>query len=278
MLSDVVFSAETSLKPAAILYQAANLVEELSVSFDRTPVNRWISIPSILLEKDPPTQGNNDCRSTSIDLEKPMPLGSWFLSFDSRMKASVKSYKSCLECQNGTRYSTSEQALQHRALCHSDQHCRLEFERRCPNDSTEWVMLTAGVKISSLFEKLRKGWSTRDRIDCWMLDVLHKSEHLLVVFRCSAFLDISSNFSSITAQASQSNTTSSRLWGSMWTPDLLGAFEKQVEALDSSSCTIQSDGAVYSHRDDAVFEGEQFWDDLGINVASYDILVIKNLK
>ncbi|KAK1447520.1 hypothetical protein CMEL01_09359 [Colletotrichum melonis] len=53
MLSDVVFSSRSTLESAAILYQAANLVEELSVSFDRTSGSRWTSIPSALLEKVP---------------------------------------------------------------------------------------------------------------------------------------------------------------------------------------------------------------------------------
>ncbi|KAK1507552.1 hypothetical protein CTAM01_02664 [Colletotrichum tamarilloi] len=223
MLSDVVFSSKSTLESAAILYQAANLVEELSVSFDRTSGNRWTSIPSVLLEKVSPSQGSNDRRTTSTDLGYPSPLGSW-----------------------------------------------------CPTNSTEWVVLTSGLKITSLLKHLRNGKSTRDRIDRWMLDVLHKSEHLLIVLRCSTFVDISSTSSNVTA--GHARDASSQLWGSSWTQDLLGVFEKHEKALDDRSCTVQSDGAVYSHRDDAVFEGEQFWDDLGINTASYDRRLFKSLR
>ncbi|EXF79572.1 hypothetical protein CFIO01_03689 [Colletotrichum fioriniae PJ7] len=195
-LSQLVFSATSSPKLAATLYQAANLAEELSITCNRTFGKRWIPTPSILLQRISTVQGNDSVNLDLKDTGQGMTCPSW-----------------------------------------------------CPDTSTEWEVLAPGLKISSLMATLRAGTSRREKIDLWMLDILHKSEYLLVVLRCSAFFGSSSSFSSTNdgiAQTERDGATCSLVWGSMWTHDLLEAFESKEGAMEEDDHPIQSDGAVYS--------------------------------
>lgn len=259
-LSNAAYSPASSLELAATLYKAANLAEEMSVSFDRTFRSRWLPKPRFFFRNITPSEGKDGGK-------RPVHLGSWFLSFDSRERASVDSYKSCTECQSGTRYSNLKSAFQHRGRCHRGKHCIVEFERACPDTSTEWSMLDPVSKTFRLLTKLGASTSGRDRVHLWMLNTLHKSEHLLVILRHSAFFGESSICSTKTDDAIQVDWCSPS-WGDIWSRDLLGAFEREEAALDDYINSTQSDGAVYSRDYEVSSEGN---DQNGVNVETRNL-------
>ncbi|KAK1532995.1 uncharacterized protein CCOS01_04978 [Colletotrichum costaricense] len=232
----------------------------MSVGFDRIFRSRWLPKPRFFFRNISPSE-EKDGR------QRPVHLGSWFLSFDSRERASVDSYKSCTECQSGTRYSNLKSAFQHRGRCHRGKHCIVEFERACPDISTEWSMLDPVSKPFRLLKKLGASTSGRDRVHLWMLNTLHKSEHLLVVLRHSAFFGESSICSTKTDDATKVDRCSPS-WGDIWSRDLLGAFEREQAALDDHVNSTQSDGAVYSRDYEVSSEGK---DQNGVDVETRNL-------
>ncbi|KAK1708286.1 hypothetical protein BDP67DRAFT_525454 [Colletotrichum lupini] len=259
-LSNAAYSPGSSLELATTLYEAANLAEEMSVSFDRIFRSRWLPKPKFFFQKVPASQEKDGG-------QRPVYLGNWFLSFDSRERASVDSYKSCRECQSGARYSHLKSAFQHRGRCHRGKHCIVEFERACPDTSTEWFMLDPVSKPFRLLKKLGASTSGRDRVHLWMLNTLHKSEHLLVVLRNSAFFGESSIWSTKTDDATQVDRCSPS-WGDIWSRDLLGAFDREEAALDDHVNSTQSDGAVYSRDYEVSSEGN---DHNGVDVETRNL-------
>ncbi|KAF6830250.1 hypothetical protein CMUS01_07831 [Colletotrichum musicola] len=122
-----------------------------------------------------------------------------------------------------------------------------------------WFWLERWPRVSALASALSNWTTTRERVNLWMLEVLHKSDHLLAMLRCSAFLgpgegQCQEPSGSEGAPADDQARGESQFWGRQWTADLLGVFERDLSHPVDDHRVEQSIGAVDSRDDDGVFE------------------------
>lgn len=117
-----------------------------------------------------------------------------------------------------------------------------------------WLWLEEGLRVSALASILSNWTSTRDRINLWMLEVLHKSDHLLAMLRCSAFLGPDEPLGSMGPPANGRARDESQFWGRQWTADLLEVFEKDLNHTVDDKLVEQSVGAVDSRDEEGLIE------------------------
>ncbi|KAF6812251.1 hypothetical protein CSOJ01_05240 [Colletotrichum sojae] len=232
-LSKDVFSANSATPELArVLCQAANLEEESIINLNQPFLRRWAPIPPCLLGTAP----SSPCTSESRD-----PRG--------RDKSKSRFCQSLL---HPSRWYSDFDIFKNALATVGNKPEPQDFGLGPACEG--WFWLERGLRVSALASMLSNWTSTRDRINLWMLDVLHKSDHLLAMLRCSALLDPREQTGWEGPKADDEACGESQFWGRQWTADLLQVFEGDLDHPVEDPCAEQSLGALDSRENDGAFK------------------------
>ncbi|KAK2771136.1 hypothetical protein CKAH01_14500 [Colletotrichum kahawae] len=239
LAKDVFSPYVSSQRLPSILYEAANLEQELIIQCNRPLPRRWATVPDCLLRASSPSQ-LHAMRSpeTKATLRRSLHHLFWPVRPDLELK---RYSQTCHECSNEANTY---------GLC--KRHQEEALGSMYPRSTWNWFSLDHTLKVSAIFVKLKTWTTTVERIDLWMLDVLHKSDHLLAMFRCSAFCGSPTGASTGRESEKASSGCGPQFWGRQWKSDLLGAFDNNLVPHFHVSGE-QSDGAVDSRDGDFEF-------------------------
>ncbi|KAF4816655.1 hypothetical protein CGCSCA5_v006368 [Colletotrichum siamense] len=233
-----------------ILYQAANLEQELIIQSNRPFQKRWAPIPDCLMRASSPSQLHAMLdRDTKEVLRSSLHHLLWPTSPGFAM---FRRSQMCSECVREEENNHSDCGTNVSILC--KRHHEEVLQSLYPRSTWKWFSLDHTLKVSSLFVKLKQWTTPRERIDLWMLDVLHKSDHLLAMMRCGAFSGSLAASSAFMDGEPNKNLTENdpNFWGNQWTHDLLASFDKIIGPFQFGPVGEQSEGAVDSR------EGNEF--------------------
>ncbi|KAF6833017.1 hypothetical protein CPLU01_05813 [Colletotrichum plurivorum] len=163
---DVFSDSSATAELAGVLHRAAILEEEAVVKLNQRFLRRWAAIPACLLSTTPGNICMTENRKRRGDESRNSHLrpllhpSRWFFDL------------SVLSDAPGLKFGLQPEP--------KDFGLGRVYEG--------WFQLERGLRVSALASALRNWTTTRERVNLWMLEVLHKSDHLLAMLRCSAFL------------------------------------------------------------------------------------------
>ncbi|KAF5497818.1 hypothetical protein CGCS363_v008438 [Colletotrichum siamense] len=229
-----------------ILYQAANLEQELIIQSNRPFQKRWAPIPDCLMRASSPSQLHAMLdRDTKEVLRSSLhhllwPTNPGFAMF--------RRSQICTECVREKKNNRSDCGTNVSILCR--RHHEEVLGSVYPRSTWKWFSLDHTLKVSALFVKFKKWTTPRERIDLWMLDVLHKSDHLVAMLRCGAFSgSLAGSSAFLDGEPNKSLTKNDpNFWGNQWTHDLLAAFDRNIRPFHFGPVGEQSEGAVDSRE------------------------------
>uniref|UniRef100_L2FD89 Uncharacterized protein n=1 Tax=Colletotrichum fructicola (strain Nara gc5) TaxID=1213859 RepID=L2FD89_COLFN len=240
LAKDVFSPYVSSQRLPSILYEAANLEQELIIQCNRPLPRRWATVPDCLLKASSPSQLH---AMRSPETKAALRSSLHHLFWPVRPGLELKRYsQTCHECSNEANTY---------GLC--KRHQEEALGGMYPRSTWNWYSLDHTLKVSAIFLRLKKWTTTMERVDLWMLDVLHKSDHLLAMFRCSAFREVPIGSSAGWASSNPSSGHDHQFWGQQWKSDLLGAFDNNSDPHHFHLSGEQSDGAVDSRDGDFEF-------------------------
>ncbi|KAK1847599.1 hypothetical protein CCHR01_09751 [Colletotrichum chrysophilum] len=251
LAKDVFSRHVSSPELPGILYQAANLEQELIIQSNRPFQGRWAPVPDCLMRASSPSQLRAMLNRTTKEVLRSSlhhllwPTGSGTAIF--------RQSQLCTECVREKVSNHRECGANVSMLC--KRHHEEVLGSVYPRSTWKWFSLDHTLKVSALFVKLKKWTTPRERIELWMLDVLHKSDHLVAMLRCNAFSGILAGSSAFPDGKPDNCLTEHKpdFWGTQWTHDLLATFDKNIEPFHFGPIGEESEGAVDSREGDNEF-------------------------
>ncbi|KAF6812249.1 hypothetical protein CSOJ01_05238 [Colletotrichum sojae] len=232
-LAEHAFSSPTpSAEMVDLLLQAAKKEEEMSIDCNRS-FEQWAPIPKCLLQKAPIDEkaGFSDNADQMVVRERSAHLPSSYFEYSSKFLLfnSPPDYVGPPEDANVGMN---------------------RFTEIVRTETVHWDSLDPSLRITSLFCRLIDWKNRAEWMDLWMLNILHKSQHLRTFLCCTKFAP--DNGGSIEAPSEREvekfhgETQKPQFGGRRWLPDILDAFEMSVQNRGDRAHVAETDGAVDS--------------------------------